>query len=93
MIPDVSNSVPKYPRILGMSQDSPGCVQGWSQMHPCLSPYPGILSILGYSGYPGMVPDASKSVPNSRLLRILGYLGYPGMVPDAFKSVPLSWDT
>ena len=40
-------------------------IPGWSQICSCLSPYPGILSILGHSGYPEMVPNAYKSVPLS----------------------------
>ena len=41
-------------------------IQGWSQMHSSLSSYPEIPSILEYSRYPGMVPDASMYVPFSR---------------------------
>ena len=37
-------------------------IPGWSRIHLCLSPYPGILtcSIAEYSEYLGMVPDTSK---------------------------------
>ena len=76
----------------------------WSQMHPCLFPYLGILSILGYSGYPGMFFRDTEDIPGwsqirpclspyPGILSILGYSGYPRIAPDASMSVLLSRDT
>ena len=112
MVPGVSMSVPlfrntKYPGILGISQDGPGCIHvfplipkylvsrdtrdvpGLSQMHPCLSPYPEILSILGYLGYPGMVPGVSMSVPLSRNTKYPGILGISRDGPGCIHVFPL----